>query len=233
MVKKYNNVFVTGDTHLGDVLFNYQDKLVAAIKQDNFDAVIFGGDTFDPWRGGSVKDILAKYDQLFKFLQKLKSKVVFIAGNHDPNIDVLKKLGFTVRQKFKYIGSFGERVKIIHGHEFDDACKRWEFLIRRVAYVENKVNQCLAKIDNEAFIRFMNLMKINRLDLKRVLNTFRERINNYRHIDTLIFGHTHLPMTEEQGRLKIYNWGAWQKEFGEKPHFIIHKEGKFNNIELQ
>ena len=81
MVKKYNKVFVTGDTHLGDVVFNYQDKLVEAIKQDNFDAVIFGGDTFDPWRGNSIKDIIAKYDQLFKFLQNIKSRVVFIRGN--------------------------------------------------------------------------------------------------------------------------------------------------------
>ncbi|KKQ80252.1 MAG: hypothetical protein UT02_C0012G0003 [Parcubacteria group bacterium GW2011_GWC2_38_7] len=233
MVRKYNKVFVTGDTHLGDVVFNYQDKLVEAIKQDDFDAVIFGGDTFDPWRGGSVNDILAKYDQLFKFLQKLKSRVIFIAGNHDPNIEVLKKLGFTVRQKFKYIGSLGERVKIIHGHEFDDACRRWEFVTKRIAYVENKINQGLTKINNEAFIRFMNLVRINKIDLNRVLNNFRERVGQYRNTDVLVFGHTHSPMTEEQGKVKFYNWGAWQKEFGTKPHIIIHKDGKLNNIELQ
>lgn len=233
MVKKYNNVFVTGDTHLGDVVFNYEDKLVDAIKQDNFDAIIFGGDTFDPWRGGSIKDIIAKYDQLFKFLQKLKSKVVFIRGNHDPHIDVLKQFGFSVRKRFKYIGSLGERVKVSHGHEFDDTCRRWEFFIKRIAYVENKINQCLTKIDNEAFIRFMNLIKLNKIDLQRVLSSFRERVNNYRNTDAFLFGHTHLPMTEEQGKVKFYNWGAWQKEFGEKPHVIVHREGKFNNIELQ
>jgi len=231
MVKKYHKVFVTGDTHLGDVVFNYQDKLVDAIKRDNFDAVVFGGDTFDPWRGNSIREILAKYDQLFKFLQKIKGRVVFIRGNHDQDIDILKRLGFSVRKRFKYIGSLGERVKIIHGHEFDDDCRRWEFITRKVSFVENKINQCLTKIDNQTFIRFIRLL--GDIDLKRILENFRARANHYRHTDALIFGHTHLPMTDEAGKVKFYNWGGWQKDFDLDPRVVIHKEGKFSNLDIK
>jgi len=231
MVKKYHNVLITGDTHLGDVIFRDEAKLVEAIKQDNFDAIVFGGDTFDPWRGGPIEDLVAKYDQLFKFLQMLKSRVVFIRGNHDPKIDYLKKLGFSVQKRFKYLGSLGEKTKIIHGHEFDDACRRWEFVTKRIAFVENKINQYVTRVDNEAFVRFINL--INKVDLKRVISNFRERVNQYRNVDNLLFGHTHMPMRDEQGKVKFYNWGGWQKDFGLPPQVIIHKEGRFNSVDIK
>jgi UDP-2,3-diacylglucosamine pyrophosphatase LpxH len=231
MVKKYHNVFITGDTHLGDAVFSYEDKLVESIKRDNFDAVVFGGDTFDPWRGTSSEDLVVRYKLLFKFLQKLKTKVVFIKGNHDPEIDFLKKMGFSVKKKFKYVGSLGEKIKVIHGHEFDDACRRWEFLTSRIAYLENKINQCLMRSDKESFVRFINL--INKIDVKRVLSNFRQRVGHYSNVDALVFGHTHLPMTEEKEKVKIYNWGGWQKDFGLNPHYLVHKAGKFSNIDVK
>ena len=157
MIRKYNKVFITGDLHLGDITFEQEAKLVEKLKQDKFDLVVFGGDTFDTWRK-SLPEILSRYDQLFKFLQRMKSKVVFIRGNHDMEIDYLKKLGFGVRKNLKYTTPGGKKIKIIHGHEFDKDCARWEFITRKAVFVEEKLNRLLKKFDNEAWIRMARLM---------------------------------------------------------------------------
>ncbi len=231
MVKKYNKVFITGDMHLGDVVFDYEEKLVEALKQDNFDAIIFGGDTFDPWRGLSSKDLVDRYSELFKFLQKFKDKVTFIKGNHDPDIDFLKKLGFSVKKKIKYVGSLGEKIKVVHGHEFDSVCRRWEFFTKKVVHFENKINQYLTKLDRDLFVRFVNL--INNNEISRLLVNFQKQINKQRNIDALIFGHTHLPMVNDGGKVKYYNWGGWQKDFSLNPHYLVHAEGVIKSVDVK
>ena len=231
MMKRYKNVFLTGDLHLGDAAFRDEQKLVDLIKQDTFDCVVFGGDTFDAWRGTSERDLVVRYDQLFKFLQKVKSKVVFIKGNHDPNIDFLKKLGFSVRKRLKYVGALGERVKVLHGHEFDDDCARWEFLTKKIVYLEERLNRVLTKIDNDAIIRMARLM--GDVDIKRIWKNFHNRTKYYRHVDALLFGHLHTPAEGMKGKVKYYNWGGWQKDYSLNPRYLVHKNGKFSNLEVK
>lgn len=231
MVKKFHKVFMTGDLHLGDAVFRDEEKLVDLIKSDNYDCIVFGGDTFDPWRGMAEKDLVVKYDQLFKFLQRIKDRVVFIKGNHDPNIDFLKKFGFAVKRRLKYIDSFGKKNKIIHGHEFDDDCTRWEFLTRKAVYLEEKINRLLLKIDNDTIVRLARLLAD--VDIKRVWKNFHERTIHYRNVDNLIFGHLHTPTIGKKGRVNFYNWGGWQKDYNLSPRCLVHKSGKFKMIEVK
>lgn len=230
MVKQYKKVFITGDLHLGDQTFRSEEKLVEAIKRDRFDCLVFGGDTFDLWRGQSVEKLVAKYDQLFKFLQNLKSKVLFIRGNHDQEIDSLKRLGFTVKRRFKYIDALGQRIKVIHGHEYDRFCQRAEFFTKKLVWLEERINSFLTKFDQDLALRLRSIT--NNFDLERMRGALQRRMKYNRHLDALLFGHVHAPYAGERSGIKFFNWGGWQKDFGLNPGFITTdiRGIKFNEV---
>ena len=224
MINKFNNVFVTGDLHLGDVVFHDEQKLIQILKENKFDCIVFGGDSFDPWRGRSVIDLIADYRELFKFLQKVESKVVFIKGNHDQEIDLLRRLGFQVKKKFSYLNADWQRVKVMHGHEFDAYHQPLEFLTKRVVRCEEFVNKFLTKVDKEYAIRFLRLL--NNVDLKKTINNFQKSLTQIRNTDVLMFGHTHVPCKGKKNKIKFYNWGGWQRDFNLDPNYITDKNGK-------
>jgi len=219
MTPKHNKVFVTGDLHLGDAAFRQEDKLIDIIKAQKPGSIIFGGDTFDPWRGKSIENIVAKYDQFFKFLQGVSAKVVFIEGNHDPNIAVLKKLGFSIGKNYKYHDATGRRIKVIHGHEFDNDCQRWEFLVKKMVLLEEWVNKFLIKLDPDSRIRFARLM--GNIDIVRIVKNFHRKVRGLISEEVLMFGHLHVPWIGEKKDLKFYNWGGWQSDYGFKPRYIL------------
>ncbi len=230
MVKKYKNVLITGDLHLGDVGFHDEEKLVDEIKNRRPELVVFGGDTFDPWRGNSVEELIARYNKLFSFLKNISGRVVFLRGNHDPDIDPLRRIGFSVRKTFKYISATNKRVKIIHGHEFDTDCRRFEFLTRKFVYLEEKINRLLLTFGNEKLFRAISLL--GNLDLIRILNNFQKRIKYYRSTDILVFGHTHVPLVGAKSKLEFYNWGGWQNDLGIRPGIIVNKGGSVNLVQV-
>lgn len=231
MIKKLENVFITGDLHLGDVIFKDEDNLIKIIKENKFSCLVFGGDTFDPWRGKSIKDLIADYGQLFKYLQNLKSKVVFIKGNHDQDIEFLQNLGFEVAEKFEYLNGQDKKVKIIHGHEFDSDYKAFEFLTKKVARCEEFINEQLQKISNKHFVRFLRLL--NDFDLKRIWKNFNKDFKKMKDVDVLLFGHTHVPWQGEKEGVKIINWGGWQRDFDLEPNYIIDNSGEIKTITLK
>ena len=230
MLRKYNNVFITGDLHLGDVGFCHEGKLVQAIKERQPELIVFGGDTFDPWRGYSAEELMVKYSELFLFLKNLSSRVVFLRGNHDQDIDFLKKLGFSVARKFKYISGAGQRVKIMHGHEFDKDCQRFEFLTRKFVYLEEKVNRLLSVLKQDKIFRAINLL--GNIDLARVIDNFQKQIRYYTKTDVLIFGHMHVPLIGKKKNIEFYNWGGWQNDLGLKPGFIVNRGDRIDFKQL-
>ena len=231
MLKKYNKVFVTGDLHLGDVSFDHEAKLVEILKNNKFDCLVFGGDTFDLWRERSVDNIVAKYSQLFKVLQSLKTKVVFIRGNHDMEIDSLRRLGFSIKNKFKFVNSYGEKIKVIHGDQFDRYCRQYETILRRAVWVEEKMNSMLRKIDNDYVVRLSSFL--GTLDLANIVDNFYGKINAYRNIDKLLFGHIHVPWEGKKGNVDFYNWGGWQNDFGLKPRYLVSEGRDIKTIEIK
>lgn len=231
MVKRYNNAFITGDLHLGDVKFHHEARLIDEIKKQRPDLVVFGGDTFDPWRGNTIEELVARYNKLFLFLKGLKSRVVFLRGNHDPEIDFLRKMGFGVKKKFKYVSAVGKLVKIIHGHEFDRDCRRFEFLTRRFVYLEEKINRLFAFLNQDKIFRTINLL--GNIDLVRILDNFQKRIKSYHNTDILIFGHTHVPLVGQEKKVEFYNWGGWQNDLGINPGIIVNRGGEVNLVQIK
>ena len=233
MIKKYNNLLVTGDLHLGDVVFDFERELIDIIKSEKFDGIVFGGDTFDTWRSKrSIKTIIARYHLLFKALQRLDSDIIFIKGNHDPKIDVLKSYGFEVMNNCSYVNANDQQVKIIHGHEFDRAVKHARFVWKQLAFVEEMINRLIKQVDKDSHIRLRSLLG-KKSELKQFIKNFYKVILGYSDMDILLFGHTHVPLDGEENDLKFYNWGAWTKDYGFKPSYIIDSPTEIGNYYVE
>lgn len=232
MINKYNNVFITGDMHLGDVNFKHEEKLIEIFKNNKFDCIVFGGDTFDPWRGKSIEELLVEYKGFFRFLQQLDALKVFIRGNHDNNIGCLSEMGFEVRKNFKYISATGDRVGVIHGHEFDNLVGKFEFISRKVIYIEEKLNRLLKAFGRTEPLRI--LQSFDTLDMLRTMDNFYKKITVWQqNIDALVFGHLHMPWEGQRGKINFYNWGSWQKDYGLRPRYIKNDAEGFRLCEVR
>lgn len=231
MLNTYKNVFITGDLHLGDGDFPYERKLVDILKSNNFDCVVFGGDTFDLWRCRKIEKLISRYRFLFDSLRQLNAPVVFIRGNHDRDLEYLKTLDFEVCDSFQYLSSTGKKIKVIHGHQFDGITRHFEFLSKKAIYIEERINR---------FLRFINSRKTLRLTQKawafnvfRAVRNFYEKINSFQNVDTLVFGHIHVPWEGAEKEIDFYNWGGWQRDFGLPPQYIQNKGAEFTLCEVK
>lgn len=231
ILPQFGNVFITGDLHLGDGIFHFEKRLVEILKSNDFDCVIFGGDTFDQWRCPKIEKLIARYNFLFDALRQLSAPVVFIRGNHDRQIDYLKNFNFEVCDSFQYISSTGKKIKVIHGHQFDGVTRHFEFFSRKMIYLEERINR---------FLRFIKLNKELRLTQKawafnvfRAVRNFYEKINSFKNVDTLVFGHLHVPWEGAEKQIDFYNWGGWQRDFGLPPQYIQNVGAEFKLCEVK
>ncbi|MFH1439877.1 MAG: metallophosphoesterase [Candidatus Woesearchaeota archaeon] len=224
-MKTYKKVLLLGDLHLGDIHFNLEKELIEVINSDKFDCIVIGGDTFDPWRGEDIEEIMIKYQNIFHILRS-KRKVIFIKGNHDKELEELEKSGFVVRTHFEYLTQKKRKVKVLHGHEFDKYRKMLGFMGIILAYGEEKVNRILK------WFRIPIALRIARLgfgiDKPTIWLALRKKYYLYSDCDVLVYGHTHIPMHRKVKDVLCYNWGSWQRDRGYRPSYIINRGEEFN-----
>jgi UDP-2,3-diacylglucosamine pyrophosphatase LpxH len=78
------------DAHIGAPEFNLEEGLIAILK-NGYEKVYFVGDMFDTWEM-KLEKILKRYNNIIDTINEFSYKIVFIKGNHDPNIIELKKI---------------------------------------------------------------------------------------------------------------------------------------------
>src|SRR3989338_2642054 len=108
-MEKHNKVLLLGDIHIGDINFTLENELVQLLNSDEFDCIVIGGDTFDPWRGESIAELMFSHRKLFEVLKH--KNVIFLRGNHDNDLEELEKSGFTVRAFYEYLTSNNKKVR--------------------------------------------------------------------------------------------------------------------------
>jgi UDP-2,3-diacylglucosamine pyrophosphatase LpxH len=224
-MKTHKNVLILGDLHLGDANFRLEQDLIKLLNSQKFDCIIIGGDTFDTWRGDNIENVMYKYKNIFKTL-KGKKNVIFIKGNHDPNLDELEKSGFKVVNHYRYKTSNGKKVKVLHGHEFDKYREWFQIIGKITSYLEEKINRLLKFFRIPIALRFVRLWF--GFDRPTIWMALRKKHYIYSDSNVLIYGHTHLPMKGHVKGIEIYNWGSWQRDRGHRPSYIINKSNKFN-----
>ncbi len=224
-IKTHSKTLILGDLHIGDINFDLTDHFVELVNSDDYDAIIIGGDTFDPWRGGPIGQLILKHKAILESLED--KNVIFIKGNHDRNLDELEKSGFIVKSFYEYLTPSKRSVKILHGHEFDKYRKPFEKPGRVIIYFEEKINRLLKWLKLPIAFRITKLWFS--LDRHTVWLSLRRNTHLYSNTDVLVFGHTHIPM---RGQLKdstlFYNWGSWQRDRGYRPSYVIQKGDTFS-----
>jgi len=202
-------ILFLSDLHLGSPLFDHP-KRVASLLHDNYDIVFIVGDIIDEWEM-PIHSIVSEYIELISILNSL-SNLVIIRGNHDPNIDKLQEI-FPNAEVVKDYEIFvdNERIKIIHGHEFDDLILKYywvaklffpfQWISERLGYnIKGKIRDLLHSIA-------MKKQDAQYNDL--VLEIEKRAVDEYYgEYTSVVMGHTHLPKLVI-GDFTYVNVGDW------------------------
>jgi len=134
-LKKHYKTIVISDVHLG-ASGSKTKQLVRFLKQNTCEWLILNGDIIDGWqlqRSGKWK---RKHTRFFKIILKMidryKTKVIYIRGNHDDFLDQILPLrigNLSVCREYIY-ESAGKRFYITHGDIFDSITTKLKFVAK-------------------------------------------------------------------------------------------------------
>jgi UDP-2,3-diacylglucosamine pyrophosphatase LpxH len=109
---------ILGDIHLGSPLCRTK-RLSHVLSRVDFDRLILNGDIFDDLNFRRLQERHWAILEKVRALSERGIEVVWIFGNHDGSPEALKRL-LGVEVVPEYAFSFqGEKVLVVHGHEFD------------------------------------------------------------------------------------------------------------------
>lgn len=109
---------IIGDIHLGSPLCR-TGQLRAILENAHFDRLILNGDIFDDLNFRRLKESHWEVLQTIRDLSEKGREVVWICGNHDGSPEALRRL-LGVEVVMEYSFRFrGEKVFVLHGHQFD------------------------------------------------------------------------------------------------------------------
>jgi UDP-2,3-diacylglucosamine pyrophosphatase LpxH len=224
-------VCVVSDTHIGADNANTDafSRFLDLIKGQNMDEMILLGDILDFWVADN-KTIFERAYPILKKLEKLKTKIIYVVGNHDltqfeyageypPDLEITDKYTRRIGDKF-YL--------FVHGHQFDSLMRGLR-PFRRISLIAELLS---AAPDIQRFITGKAVShsitrelwcKIARYLVDRPKNlSFGElrKLGYYSHIelpsgkiaDALVYGHTHVPEILHYREGIIINSGSWVDE---------------------
>jgi len=137
---KVRSLFIS-DVHLGLDHTNVDD-LLKLLKIYEFENLYLVGDIIDGWR---LKRQFNWNDSCNKFLRKIlklskqNKKIIYIIGNHDGFLYKFEDQSFGnihIKEHEIYTTLNGEKITIIHGHQFDGIvkCNKWLQKIGSILY---------------------------------------------------------------------------------------------------
>ncbi|MGZ7119601.1 MAG: metallophosphoesterase [Methanobacterium sp.] len=229
-------IIAVSDVHIGYEKSNKEDflRFLDEIKTEKIDDFVFVGDIFDFWWRNTVKALLENQDVLNKIKELNTEKIHYIIGNHDYYIfEWYKKYEdsypFTVSKDLRLTD--GEnKFYFTHGYEMEVLVN---YDLNLETYEKFASDMCWNSDERGSFVSklwdtFRSVSKEEVDDLKLKPSKRKEMENIYHFAtspakymfsglhedDTLIFGHTHVPLIEKHN--KIANTGSWVDEFAEK-----------------
>ena len=109
---------ILGDIHLGSPLCRTK-RLSNLLSRVDFDRLILNGDIFDDLNFRRLKERHWAILERVRSLSERGIEVVWIYGNHDGSPEALRRLlGVEVLAEYAF-AYHGEKVLVVHGHEFD------------------------------------------------------------------------------------------------------------------
>lgn len=202
------DVVIISDLHLGSPLFNKKHDFLRLIKSPNYKVVILNGDVIDIWENKLEKI----YDSNSNIIDEINliskdKKVVYIKGNHDPEIKEIKNLfpNCQVINSYQFNDLF-----VIHGDEFDDFVNKYSFW-SKLLFIPHWIGERFG-LNLKAFFRNLTnsiANKRNKSYYKKLVNDINnEAINKYKdRCKIMVMGHTHDPKIIKHEECTYINGG--------------------------
>ena len=195
---------IVSDLHIGS-FYSKEKELVQFFKEMEFDELILAGDIIDFIK---VPNFTVHSSEIFKYLNSLDKKIIYIIGNHDINLMNLKnlKMGnfyFCEKYDFDYKN---RKYRVIHGHQYDGSLVNKRYFMTITSIIHDWIERYFKFNLTSAFSKLLIRMK----KLRKIWDII--KWNN--DVDVLIMGHVHEPevviWVNKKGQIKTYaNSGDW------------------------
>lgn len=221
--RNHYKTIVLSDIHLGSK--SSKAKEVARfLKSNSCDTLILNGDIIDGWqlrRGGKWKKKHTRFFRVvLKMMEKHKTEVIYLRGNHDDFMDTILPFVFGKIHLVKdYIyHSKGKKFLILHGDVFDSITSnlRWLAKLGDIGYT---FLLWLNKVYNAWRIRrglpYYSLSQAIKQKVKSAVSYISDyemelvKLARAKGCDGVICGHIHHPANTQYGDVLYLNSGDW------------------------
>lgn len=235
---------ILSDVHLGAPDCQI-DKVNHFLKHTESDRLILNGDIIDGWslgrKGGWQRKHTRFLRLVLKKIDKKKTEVIYLRGNHDDILDRFLPLrfgGLKIVDRFIHETISG-RYLVIHGDAFDAVTQNSKLL----AVIGDIGYQSLLKL-NRVYNRYrawrgkdyFSLSKAIKARTKTVVNyisRFENQVEAFaaRHdCNGFICGHIHTPDDKHIGSVRYLNSGDWVES---NTALVEHADGRFEILHYE
>ncbi|MEI7674736.1 MAG: UDP-2,3-diacylglucosamine diphosphatase [bacterium] len=238
---KYRSIFIS-DVHLGLPHTNLE-LLLEVLKNNEFENLFLVGDIIDGWKLKRKFEWSELENRLIQKIFKLARhgvKVHYIIGNHDEFLYSFENQSFggiEVKERCIHTTNTGEKILIIHGHQFDGVvkCNKWLQRIGSTLYEWLlRLNVNFNILRHKLGMGYWSISKYLKSKTKEAVNyvsSFEDTLIDYaksQGANSIVCGHIHTPKIVK-GEINYYNTG----DFVENASYLVETlEGKMHLIEL-
>jgi UDP-2,3-diacylglucosamine pyrophosphatase LpxH len=198
------------DIHLGNILFEKKKELINLLTSDKYTQIYILGDTLDIW-SMELEHILKIYSDIIDAINKLGVKCTLIKGNHDPDLETLRKVFNNVRLIEGNYRFELDRTPIIllHGDEFDNSGAFTIFLLKCIAPVQWLFTKAGMSFSYRLRDWYYKQKHGSNFYYKLALDNEKRTVKKYS-VDNkiIIMGHTHVAKIVETSEYKYINCGT-------------------------
>jgi len=199
----------------------------------NCEKLYLVGDIIDIWRiqrKGFLPSSLSQYhlNTIEIILEKAKNgtEIIYIPGNHDEFVSqFLEKFkpitiigNITITDQDIHESISGEKILVMHGHEFDVITKyhRWLAILGDIGYdfliwLNGHFNS-VRKLLGMKYWSLSKFLKIKVKDAVNFVSSFEDSVVKYAEknkVSSILCGHIHFPVIKKIGSITYYNDGCW------------------------
>lgn len=221
--RNHYKTIVVSDVHLG-TKNSKAKELVRFLKTNTADRLILNGDIIDGWqlkKGGKWKKKHTRFFRvILKMVEKHKTDVIYLRGNHDDFLDHILPFNFggiSIVRDYQF-ESHGKKFLVIHGDIFDSITTnlRWLAKLGDVGYTLLLwINKLYNNYRVKRGLPYYSLSQVIKQKVKSAVSY----ISNYEEelvklarkkgCQGVICGHIHHPAMTQYGDILYLNSGDW------------------------
>ncbi|HEY4785600.1 MAG TPA: UDP-2,3-diacylglucosamine diphosphatase [Bacteroidales bacterium] len=221
--RNHHKTMVLSDIHLGSKNSKISE-LLSFLKYNTCDMLILNGDIIDGWKLRNGTKWKKKYTRFFrvllKMVEKRKTEVVYVRGNHDDFLDHIIPFIYAdfwvVRTHIHY--SKGKRYLVLHGDVFDPVSNNLRWLTKLgianysfSLWINKIYNYFRTHIGLPHFSLSHTIQKHELKGKEHIFNYERElvKLARKKNCDGVICGHIHCPAIKQYEDVTYMNSGDW------------------------